>query len=1132
MRFRWSIGAALAAAAVVAFSVQAADDGWEAKREALKNKPRQLILNSDGNEVIYWKTNLPVTVGNFTTQRLKTYRGSKVSTVSYCPQSSGFGYMTTTRAGEFFDIPRCIPELRPDCLNAAPLLKAKGLDCLDLTADYCHTNGMEVFVSIRVNDTHDHAYFIPGTKPPRSYLFPKWKDANPDCLFGSRTNRPPFCSWTAVDFENPKTRDYMKRFVSDFVNNYDVDGIEYDFFRHGQVFKSVGWGAYATEAQLNLMTDFMLELRAITEAAGRKKGTPILVLVRTADSLGYAKAQGLDVEAWLRRGVMDIWSVSDYFQLGYLKPNAELAHKYGVKFYSALAESRVPGAFKREKKNNKRLAKAIMLPGRNTIESYAAEYSAAMAAGCDGISSFNLSCTGGINKRGLIDVDPRRTKDLDKVYFALVRGSGGYRPERWVKDGGRFYVRPRIDPATIFKIPAGKPYVFGIEFGDEDWARFDAVAKAAFAGGEKVITELKVNDKAIAPGVFADGVQAFPLQSGDLKKGYNEFSVTVDPKFGKELIFHDFAVYLNKKKVLPKVWMSCGGLPVTNATELASALDDLKSHGVDVFEAKEQWVDRDRALVLRTCREKGLKLFTAVSDASRSFAQARNAELAVMIGGAYQGKAIDRHLYSFSAEKHSIVVEPPVYSVRQCYLKFPHYMMMGDGHYYGLYVPTGRAEIIVPEKLYDGTQHLRIIPATVRRAPKGAVPENDTAVKCEKTKWIENRYLVQLDFDLTGCESCLLDKVGIAVYWHMDVSSPAFKPQRGCYSVFSGRVRGKQAQTAKDVIAAWKKADGGKFPSDVVIAARIGDEVFNHTGMLDQNGVVSLPIWGFSESGRTAIEKAMKPGETYPRTFGFPEIYGPEAAARYLETYHRACAETVKCAVDVFHTVGVKCFRNTTRGGPWSYGNDHDGTGQEMLAQVFDYLHLDPYPVRGAHYDEWKIPTDLQYMKGLSRRYGKPIINWMQAHSFGSGGLTHPSPEQVRRMYGQVKAVNPEAIMWLGYNWNRKKASSTFPWQRPDSWEEARACHADFHALSPDSLKRADVAVVRGYLDRANVRFVRGEKNGDRNLQDEVAELVRKGVPFDVFEVPCRLSEGKRKELAAELSRYRKVIGAASGICR
>ena len=192
---------------------------------------------------------------------------------------------------------------------------------------------------------------------------------------------------------------------------------------------------------------------------------------------------------------------------------------------------------------------------------------------------------------------------------------------------------------------------------------------------------------------------------------------------------------------------------------------------------------------------------------------------------------------------------------------------------------------------------------------------------------------------------------------------------------------------------------------------------------------------------------------------------------------------------------------------------------------MLDYLHLDPYPVRGDFYGQWAIPMDLQYMKGLSRRYGKPIINWMQAHAFGSGGLTHPTPEQIRRMYEQVKAINPEAIMWLGYNWNRKSTSSTFPWQRPDSWEAARACHADFHAHPADSLRRADVAVVRSYLDRAKVRFLKGESTPDRALENEVMALVQKGVPFDIFEVPCSLSQTEREKLASELARYQKVVG-------
>ena len=75
-------GMALCAMTCLAESSAQADDGWEAKRAALKNRPRPLILNSDGNEVVYWKTNLPVTVGNFTRQRLQTYRGSQVSTVA------------------------------------------------------------------------------------------------------------------------------------------------------------------------------------------------------------------------------------------------------------------------------------------------------------------------------------------------------------------------------------------------------------------------------------------------------------------------------------------------------------------------------------------------------------------------------------------------------------------------------------------------------------------------------------------------------------------------------------------------------------------------------------------------------------------------------------------------------------------------------------------------------------------------------------------------------------------------------------------------------------------------------------------------------------------------------------------
>ena len=241
----------------------------------------------------------------------------------------------------------------------------------------------------------------------------------------------------------------------------------------------------------------------------------------------------------------------------------------------------------------------------------------------------------------------------------------------------------------------------------------------------------------------------------------------------------------------PRVWMSLQWGPGMDAK-----VADLAAHGVEVIEVSSgsEQVCRE---ALALCRKYGLKAFVYADDITKRSTPAlkgRPYERAVMLGGAYRGQAIDRTLFSFTPERHEIVIEPPVYSRTQAYLKFPHYMMRGDGHYYGQYVPTGRAEIVVPEKLFDGRQHLKIIPVVVKRAPADAVVGNDTVVsgKLTPTDDLRNRYLVELEFDLTGLEKCRLDKVGIAVYWRMENENPAFNPMRGCYSLFAASTRAAQ----------------------------------------------------------------------------------------------------------------------------------------------------------------------------------------------------------------------------------------------------------------------------------------------------------------------------------------------------
>ena len=67
--------------------------------------------------------------------------------------------------------------------------------------------------------------------------------------------------WTAYDYGQAAVRDLTFRRIEEVCQNYNVDGIELDFFRHGVLFKSVAWGGKASQDELNTMTEL---IRAFT----------------------------------------------------------------------------------------------------------------------------------------------------------------------------------------------------------------------------------------------------------------------------------------------------------------------------------------------------------------------------------------------------------------------------------------------------------------------------------------------------------------------------------------------------------------------------------------------------------------------------------------------------------------------------------------------------------------------------------------------------------------------------------------------------------------------------------------------------------------------------------------------------
>ncbi len=509
-------------------------------------------------------------------------------------------------------------------------------------------------------------------------------------------------------------------------------------------------------------------------------------------------------------------------------------------------------------------------------------------------------------------------------------------------------------------------------------------------------------------------------------------------------------------------------------------------------------------------------------------------ERAVCNGGAYRGLAIDRNLFSFSSGPHEIVIEPPVYTKGQPYTRHVRgpdgaERTVKSGHYFDGLRPTGLAEIVVPERAFDSAPHVRIVPCEVLPAGPTDRPENDTACGMSGPE-IEKRRLVRLRFDLSDCADCLLDKVGIAVYWESDPDGEAWKGGSGQLSVFSDITRRMARDNGRMRAARWAEANGGTFPSEDIVAIRFGDECFNITGWID-SPACSFPLWGFSESGRAAFAAAAPAAAVQPRTWGFPEIYGSASYATALYEYHKACAGLVHAFRDGAREIApsLPVFRNTTRAGAWSEANDHDGTGQELLSRELDFIHLDPYPVNADGYANETIPCDMGYLAGFARRFGKPLLPWMQAHTYGPTGLGDITPADMRRMWRQHIPFGPDGMMWLGFDAHPGDSGyeMTFPKKSPESWAYAKQLFKEVHnaqstmqnaewrmqngatnssLFTLHSSLAAQAAIVRPYTTRA-ICCSTGDGRW-RNPADRILEAwtlawgVDNGLPYDVFELP------------------------------
>ena len=298
-----------------------------------------------------------------------------------------------------------------------------GPDGLDLYIDFCRKTNAEAFWGMRMNDSHD-ADDRPACR--RMFEANKFKTSHPDFLVGTRESNPLNGRWSSVDYAHAEVREQVFRLSEEICRNYDVDGLTLDFFRHLTFFKSTAFGGEASAEEVAIMTELLRRIRKMADENGARRGRPILLVVRTPDSFRYCKALGLDIEQWMKEGLIDAWIASGYFRVQEWRETVEMASKHDVPIWASLDESRI--------KSRKK---------RSSAEVYRARAMNALRAGVDSIFLFNYVWNDAEHVQLLNQIgDIKTLEHTNKIYYADPRGR--QLGSRWLEKGERFFTYQRL----------------------------------------------------------------------------------------------------------------------------------------------------------------------------------------------------------------------------------------------------------------------------------------------------------------------------------------------------------------------------------------------------------------------------------------------------------------------------------------------------------------------------------------------------------------------------------------------------------------------------------------------------------------------------------------------------------------
>ena len=279
------------------------------------------------------------------------------------------------------DLEKRIDNDIPFLNNYLDLVEA-GVDWVAEISKACRRRRVTPWLTVRMNDMHganswEGSYMnSPMQKNPKTRL--AGREINPR----DGVNR----MLQTHSYEPKAARDYYLAMIRELVNEYDYQGLELDWLRCPFCIDPP-----ATDKHRAMMTEWMKEIRALTNARGKKIGKHYPLGVRIPVRLNLLREVGLDVAEWARNGLIDFVGPSNFWQTSWDVPYDALRRELGddVAIYGVV-EAAPNWLFGEDRSLTPPKRYYRLTP--QSAEFLRGNAAGKLAMGCDGIEMFNFFC--------------------------------------------------------------------------------------------------------------------------------------------------------------------------------------------------------------------------------------------------------------------------------------------------------------------------------------------------------------------------------------------------------------------------------------------------------------------------------------------------------------------------------------------------------------------------------------------------------------------------------------------------------------------------------------------------------------------------------------------------------------------